>query len=43
MSEIVQTVVLKPCDDGPKGRYSPNVELLLMDDGTVQWRYDDDE
>jgi hypothetical protein len=40
-AEIARSVVLDPRDDGPKGYYGARVELLLMDDGTVQWRYDE--
>jgi len=40
--EVVETVLLDVRDDGPKGYYGPRVELLLMDDGGVRWRFDSD-
>lgn len=37
---VEETVVLHPRDDGPKAYYGPPVELLLMSDRSVRWRYD---
>jgi hypothetical protein len=41
--EVKEAVLLDPRDDGTKGYYGPRVELLLMDDGSVRWRYDADD
>lgn len=39
---VEHVVVVTPRDER-KGYYGPDVELLLMSDGTVKWRYEGDD
>lgn len=39
-AEVEHVAVVRPREDLRKGYYGPDVELLLMSDGTVRWRYE---
>lgn len=40
---VEQVVVVRPEGDPRKGYYGPDVELLLMADRTVRWRYEGED